>query len=172
MAKLMKKSITLLTVFASLFLSACKGNGKEVTPVAYTRFISSGTQYVYYSSDAYYEQIKVYKDEDEFNAQYGIVDIIFNFERCLGSDVLEDGYRYTLVDITDNKEDIIVSIYKTSSIYDAEKKIYLNGTALTPVRVDEDTTLLTFIYNDITSFIRTNPNGEIDETKVNTLEYK
>lgn len=152
-------------------LVACAGG---VTPVAYTRFVPEGAQYVYYSSDVYgleHGQIEVYKDEDEFNATYAVTDISFSFGRCLGADTLDDT-KYTLVDVSKKKVDLTVSINKQSEVYSADKKIYLNGEALTPTSTWEGDILLCLTYEGVTAFVRTNPNGKIDSSKVNTLEYK
>lgn len=153
-----------------LCLVAC-GNG--VTPVAYTRFVPEGDQYVYYSSDVYgleHGQIEVYKDEDAFNATYAVTDISFSFGRCLGADMLDD-CKYTLVDVS-KKVYLTVSINKGSEVYSADKKIYLNGAELTPTSTWEGDVLLSLTYEEVTAFVRTNPNGKIDNSKVNTLEYK
>ena len=151
-------------------LVACAGG---VTPVAYTRFVAEGAQYVYYSSDVYgleHGQIEVYKDEDEFNATYAVTDLSFSFGRCLGADTLDDN-KYTLVDVS-KKVYLTVSINKQSEVYSADKKIYLNGEALTPTSTWEGDILLSLTYEDLMAFVRTNPKGKIDSSKVNTLEYK
>ena len=162
--------VFVLLVSICLCLVAC---GTGVTPVAYTRFVPEGEQYVYYSSDVYgleHGQIEVYKDEDEFKATYAVTDISFSFRRCLGADTLDDN-KYTLVDVS-KKVYLTVSINKQSEVYSADKKIYLNGEALTPTSTWEGDILLCLTYEDITAFVRTNPNGKIDNSKVNTLEYK
>ena len=168
----MKRIIAFLfLVSICLCLVAC-GNG--VTPVAYTRFVPEGDQYVYYSSDVYgleHGQIEVYKDEDAFNATYAVTDLSFSFERCLGADTLED-CKYTLVDVSKKKVYLTVYINKESEIYSADKNIYLNGEVLTPTSTWEGDVLLSLTYEDVTAFVRTNPNGKIDNSKVNTLEYK
>ena len=169
-----KKIIALILgmVGVCLCFVACADIG--VTPVAYTRFAGEGEQYFYYSSDVYgleHGQIEVYKDEASFNDTYPIADLSFRFRRCLGADTLDD-YQYTLVDLSNKKVYLSVSIYKGSEIYSADKKIYLNGVALTPTSTWDSDILSVLTFENITSFVRTNPNGKMDKTKVNTIEYK
>lgn len=166
-----KLALVLMGILLCFSLSAC---GEKVTPVAYTRFAAVGSQYVYYSSDVYgleHGQIEVYKDEEEFGSNYPSVDITFKFSRCLGADTLND-VKYTLVDLSNKGVYLTVYILKSSEIYSADKKIYLNGVALVPTSTWEGDTLISFTYEGISSFARTNPNGKIDDSKVNTLEYR
>lgn len=171
----MKKLLTFLTLLTSLALTGCTNDG--VTPVAYTRFISTGTQYVFYTSYVYATtngHIQVWKDFEESERQFGSMDIMFTFSKCDGADDL-DGNRYILVDLSDKTVDFTVDILKSSDIFDVNKKIYLNGEALTPSQTDgadsESDPLYILTFTDIT-FIRTNTGGKLDGTKVNTLEYK
>ena len=171
----MKKLLTFLTLLTSLALTGCTNDG--VTPVAYTRFISSGTQYVFYTSYVYATangHIQVWKDYEESQRQFGSMDIMFTFTKCDGADDL-DGNRYILVDLSDKTVDFTVDILKSSDIFDVNKKIYLNGEALTPSQTDgadsESDPLYILTFTDIT-FTRTNTGGKLDGTKVNTLEYK
>lgn len=167
MKKILLFIISLFIVFS---LSAC---GEGVTPVAYTRFIPYGEQYVYYSSDVYgleHGQIEVLKSKEESERQFASFDLNFRFTRCLGADNIDD-YRYTLVDLSNKKVDFHVDINKNAEIYSAEKKIYLNGVALTPTDTWDGDVLLGLTFEDV-SFIRTNTNGTLDSAKTNTIEYK
>ena len=166
----MKKIISFLCLLTSLSLTSC---GESVVPVAYTRYASSGTQYVYYSSDVYgleHGQIEVYKDIDEFNSTYPIADVVFRFNRCCGADDIDE-YRYTLVDLSKKNRHFDIDIYKESDIYDANKHVYLNGEQLTPEYTYESDVLVVLTFEN-ENFIRTNPNGHLDKSKINTLEYK
>ena len=168
----MKKAVTVLLLLSSLSLFSCNV-GETIAPVAYTRFISTGTQYVYYSSDVYgleHGQIEVYKDIDEFNSTYPIADLVFRFHKCLGADDIDE-YRYTLVDLAKKARYFDVDIYKVSDVYDTNKHIYLNGNQLIPDNVYESDVLSILTFEN-SSFIRTNPNGQLDKSKTNTLEYK
>ena len=165
-----KLALFVLVIVLTLSFVACAAS---VTPVAYTRYIVSGEQYVYYSSDVYgleHGQIEVWKNKEESEMQFGIADLCFRFTKCLGADDLDD-YRYTLVDLSNKTADFKVDIYKGSDIYDENKKIYLNGEELTPVDTYNSDVLLILTFENV-NFIRTNSNGSIDNTKVNTLEYK
>ena len=171
----MKKIIyIILGIFALIFISTSLSScNMSVTAVAYTRFVSSGTDYVYYSSDAYgtvHGQIEVYKDEEEFNSTYPIADIEFRFSRCLGADVLDD-YKYTLVDLSYKPLYLIVYIYKGSERYSPDKSLYFNGKILTPSIINDNDTLLSYTYEKI-ELKRTNPKGKINNEKVNIIEYK
>ena len=171
----MRKRLRLFTLLAALILTGCQGGG--VTPVAYTRFVSSGTQYVFYTSYVYATangHIQVWKDYEESQRQFGSMDIMFTFSKCDGADDL-DGNRYILVDLSDKTVDFTVDILKSSDIFDVNKKIYLNGEALTPSQIDgadsESDPLYILTFTDI-AFTRTNVGGKLDSEKTNRLEYK
>lgn len=167
----------ILTFLSSLMLSSCSLGNEAVVPVAYTRFIASGEQYVYYTSYVYSTpngHIQVWKDYEESQTQFGITDILFTFLKCYGADDLDDN-RYILVDLSNKTVDFTVNIYKNSDVFDINKKIYLNNNALTPSQTygadNKSDPLLILTFTGIT-FVRTNENGQIDNNKVNTLEYK
>lgn len=168
----MKYMLLPISMFAML-LSSCGDLG--VVPVAYTRFVSSGTQYVYYTSYVYrtgYYHIVVWKDKAESERQFSSPDITFSFGKTCGADDVED-LRYMLVDLSYKPLDMQVNISKSAAIYSASKKIYLNGVALTPTSTygEESDPLVIWTF-DNPAFVRTNPNGQMDYTKLNTLEYK
>lgn len=172
----MKKSLLFLGTISSFLLMGCNGNGESVAPVAYTRFVSSGTQYVVYTTSMYPTangHIQVWKDEAEAEREFASMDLMFTFDKILGPDEI-DGTKYTLVDVANGKTNFTVDILKSSDIYDVDKRIYLNGEALTPTTTygnEESEPLLILTFEDV-SFIRTNSGGHIDNSKVNTLEYK
>lgn len=153
-----------LAVFA-LFTS-CQNVPGLVTPVAYTRFDGTGDQYIYYSSYKYFDQLVVWKNEAKSHEQFANPDLSFSFGECCGADNLE-GKRYTLVKLSS----CYFSVMIISEVYDSNKSIYLNGTALVPdsITTGDASTVLTF---NNPPFVRTNPGGTIDKNKVNVLEYK
>ena len=119
------KRIIYLGVLSSLMLAAC--GGESVTPVAYTRYVSSGSQYVYYSSDMYgavHSQIEVFKNEEEFKKDYGQPELEFRFYRILGKDTLNE-VDYTLVDVSSSNIEMTAYIHKDSEIYSATKGVYM-----------------------------------------------
>ena len=170
----MKKNI--LSVFALiLFAAVLTSCGLIVTPVAYTRFEATGTQYVYYSSDEYgltEGQIEVYKDENEFKDEYGIADLEFHFTDCYGKDYLGE-YWYTPVSLKNFPVELTVNIWKDSPNYSADKQIYLNGEALVPDQTDDLETIKALTFHKMEEhLIRTNYLGQLDEEAVNVIEYK
>ena len=165
-----KLALLVLIIVLAFSLVAC---GASVTAVAYTRFVTSGEEYVYYSSDVYgldHGQIEVWENKEASEEQFKVTDLCFRFTKCLGADDLDD-YRYTLVDLSNKTVDFEVDIYKGSVLYDENKKIYLNGEELTPSDTYNSDVLLILTFKNV-NFIRTNSNGSIDNTKVNTIEYK
>lgn len=170
----MKKNI--LSVFALiLFAAMLTSCGLFVTPVAYTRFDATGTQYVYYSSDEYgltKGQIEVYKDEDEFKDEYGIADLEFHFHDCYGRGEFGDTY-YTVVSLKNRPVFLTVYLWKGSPNYSVEKQIFLNGEALVPDSVNDlDETKALHFDNLEGKLIRTNNFGQLDEEAVNVIEYR
>ena len=165
------KKLSVLAVLAAsvlLFVSC----GLFVAPVAYTRFDSQTSQYVYYSSDVYgvtEGQIEVYKDAEEFNAQFGIPDLEFHFGKCMGADDV-DGTRYILVSLRRGFESDF-TVYVLNEVYSSGKHFYLNGTALVPDRIDPYDTITAYTFSKV-PFKRTNPDGMLHTDIVNVLEYK
>ncbi len=157
--------LILLVVFV-LLLSSCK---EMVTPVAYTRYDASGSEYADYTTSVYTTQLKVYESEADCIAQVTPL-LEFNFIEGCGHDDLE-GVTYALVDVTNRPVEMRVSINTESASYDSSKKIYLNNVEPSP---DGDETIGTIKYLtfDSVDFVRTNPNGHIDTSAVNVLEYK
>jgi len=166
---IMRKISLLLLIAASLFcisfLASCT---EPVTPVAYLRINTTGDQVAYYSSSAYSEQMKVYKNQAEFDDPYGVADITLQFGKCLGRDVLND-VAYGLVDLSDKP--VYMTAYVSSETYSPSKGFYLNGSAIVPDEVDTSGVLIMYSFNDL-DLIRTNPNGHIDSEAVNVLEYR
>ncbi len=160
------KKVSLYTLFALivLLLTSCS---ELVTPAAYTRFDVTGTQYVNYTSNANYNQIEVYKDEASFN-NHDFPLIAFSFGRGLGYDSTEG---YTAIDLTASNAYLTITIDKTSDGYSAMKKLYLNGSVMAPDRTTEDAYTIVMGFNTLNGFVRTNPNGHLDLSKVNVLEY-
>ena len=167
----MKKFIIgAMAILMLLILASC---GETVTPVAYTRFETTGEQFVYYSSVMALDQITVYENKAACENKEG-ADITFDFIRCLGRDELND-VPYILVDVSYDEVSMDVTVIKNSSMYDKDKDFYLNGTKLVPTQVigknDDEYNFVMFCYRDV-NFVRTNPHGHIDANKVNVIEYK
>ena len=166
----MKKSPVLITFLGIFALTSCDFG---VTPVAYTTFKNDANLYVCYSTDMYgltRSHIEVYQSKEAADEQYAIADLDFRFDRILGPDEV-DGQKYTLVDLSSSIRDIYVNVYKSSPLYSASKHIYLNDVQLTPVYTYDGDTLLSWTFEKA-NFIRTNPNGKLDYSLVNVLEYK
>lgn len=136
-------------------LTSCEDS---VTPVAYTRVDVAEGLDVEYTTNMYFKQIMVYDGEDTV--------MTFSFTRCTGHDVL-GGKDYTLVDLTDTPY-LDVFVY---GIYEDSKHFYLNGELL-EATVSADGVNAGYHIDTIDNFIRTNPNGQIDENKVNVIEYR
>lgn len=159
-----KLSVYICLVLLALLVTSCS---ELVTPVAYTRYETTGTQYAYYSADMVGNQISVYKDEAEFKSWMPIADIEFSFNECHGADDL-DGTMYTLVDVTHGKS--YLTVYINQDFYGENKRIRLNGKIQVPDKEEflDPLYVLTF---DRFPLVRTNPTGIIDPEAVNVIEY-
>ena len=163
----MKKiSVYICLVLLALLVTSCS---EFVTPVAYTRYKTTGTQYAYYSADMVGIHISVYKDEDTFKYEYGLADIEFSFNRCLGSDdTLGDGKIYTLVDVTHGTA--YLTVYINKEFYGENKKIRLNGEIIKPDKEEFLDPLYVLTFESF-PLVRTNPHGRINPEAVNVIEY-
>lgn len=163
----MKKALLVVTLILLVFLAtSCS---ELVTPVAYTRFVTHGTQHAYYSADMVGIQLAVYKSVDEFMSQFPVADIEFSFYRCLGSDTMDDENRYTLVDLSDDIT--YTTVYINKDYYSSSKSIFLNGQVCVPDSADEYDSIWALTFESL-PFVRTNPHGIIDQGAVNVLEYR
>lgn len=154
-----RTSVLICFAVLVLLLVSCS---EFVSPVAYTRYETTGSQVVFYTSHEVGTQIEVYEDASE-EAELLME---FSFTRCLGRDELED-VEYTLVDVKYHP-----SLNVTVKYYDNSKDFYLNGTKLIPDDEVCEGVYKTYFYNEITGFNRTNPNGYINPALVNVIEYK
>ena len=164
----MKKiSVYICLVLLALLVTSCS---EFVTPVAYTRFETTGTQYAVYTANAVGTHIAVYKDEAEASKDWlPCADIEFSFNECHGSDdTLGDGKRYTLVDVRHGAY-LTVLITKDSGLYSASKSIRLNGEII-PGKTEEYDACWILTFEDF-PLVRTNPHGMIDPEAVNVIEY-
>ena len=151
-------------VTCSICLAAC---GK-VVPCAWVKFNTEGT--VVYTSDMYGqtgEHIYIYETQEDLDANNYAITVKFQ-PRILGVDTV-DGVKTTTVDIGD-WHDMTVTIYKSSSYYDADKHVYLNNTQLTPTNTSNLTNLVAYTFKNV-NLVRGNPNGKINGY-VNVIEYK
>ena len=169
----MKKFIGLFILPLMFSISSCKDGG--VTAIAYVRYAPQGEEYFHYTSYMYptsHGHIVVYDNEEEAQKEYGQEAIMISFHKAMGTIDASDGYNYILSDLSERARYMQVSLYKGSELYSASKKLYLNGVELTnPSYTSDLETLISYTY-EFPNFIRTNPNGHIDESLVNTIEYK
>ncbi len=161
-----KLSVYICLVLLALLVTSCS---ELVTPVAYTRYETTGTQYAYYSADMVGVQLAVYKDEEEFNAEFPISDIEFSFFRCLGADTLDDEKKYTLVDLSDGITH--TTVYINKDYYSHSKSIFLNGQACEPDKKEEFEFFWALTFETL-PLVRTNLHGRINQEAVNVLQYK
>ncbi len=155
-------------VVLALVLTSC---GASDAPVAYTRFEPSGDQYIYFSTNPYGSQngqMSVYTSKEAcMNEETPLIE--FHFGYCLGSDLNpDDGFRYTLVDLSEKR--VWMAVYVNKSVYNQDYRIYLNDVALNGVVTDEDEFYVLHYYS--VNLTRTNPYSKIDYSRVNKLEYK
>ena len=155
-----------IAVLMLLVLASC---AEPVTPVAYTRFEATGEQFVYYSSVMAMDQIQVYENEAAFKNGDDPV-IVLSFTCCHGKDELND-VAYTTVDVSYSPVSLSATVDKKSSSYGSSKAFYLNGTKLDHYDSYDGEYSVLYFYN-VTSFVRTNTHGYIDDTKVNVIEYR
>lgn len=166
MRKILLPCLLVLSVLAFSLLTSCV---EPVTPVAYLKIATTGDQVVYYSSDAYNSQMKVYKNQVEFEKEYGIADIVFQFRRCLSRDEL-NGEIYGIVDISQKPVYMTVSV--NSDVFNPSKSFYLNGSKLVEDETDFTGDYIKIYHFDNLDLRRTNPHGKLDPDAVNVLEYR
>ena len=152
-------------VACSVVLSACG----SVVPCAWVRFESDGL--VYYTSDMYGQtgdHIYIYETQEDADAKDYAITVRFD-PRILGLDTMNDVKTQT-VDIS-KWHDMTVIIYKSKTdTYSSSKKVYLNGTALTPSTTSDLDSLVSYTFKNV-NLVRGNPNGKINGY-VNVIEYK
>ena len=165
----MKKiSVYICLILLALLVTSCS---EFVTPVAYTRYETTGTQYAVYTANAVGDHILVYKDEDESKAWMASADITFSFNECHGvDDSLGDGKKYTTVDVRHGAY-LTVYITKDSNVYGENKEIRLNGEIIKPDKEEFLDPLYVLTFESF-PLVRTNPHGRINPEAVNVIEYK
>ncbi len=163
------KFLTFLPLTATLFSCA------PVTPCAFFEYKDTNQDlYIYISPNVYSgDNLKVYKNEAEFHEEYSIAEIEFSFPKSMGRIDNEDK-SYLTIDITRKNQFIIAYVYKNGILYDEAKDFYLNGVKLVNEDKSEELEIIKpFLFNlNNSDYIRGNPNGKIDFTKINTIEYK
>ena len=162
-----KISVFFCLVLLAILVTSCS---ELVVPVAYTRYETKGTQYAVYTANAVGDHILVYKNEAELDEWLPSADITFSFNECHGADTLDDGNRYTLVDVTHGAY-LTVYIDKASGVYSAAKSIRLNGKIIVPDKTEEMDSIWVLTFEEF-PLVRTNPYGMIDPAAVNVIEYK
>ena len=90
------------------------------------------------------------------------------YPRILGKDTINDEVT-TTVDISKNYS-MQVTVSKTAFSDYETRKVYLNGIALTPTSVNDQSSLYFLNFENFT-FVRGNPNGHING-EINRIEYK
>ena len=163
----MKKiSVYICLVLLAFLVTSCAE--MLVTPVAYTRYETTGTQYAVYTANAVGDHIRVYKNEAELDEWLPSAEITFSFNECHGADTLDDGNRYTLVDVTHGA---YLTVYIDKDFYGENKKIRLNGKIQVPDKEEFLDPLYVLTFDEF-PLVRTNPYGMIDPAAVNVIEYK
>ena len=185
MKKILMLVLTILCVFS---LTGCFLRGNSVAPFAYARYELTGTQVAYHDSIMYGTNIYIFEDEtkvpDINDSKY--VDnmagyrldcdsnsmINISFKRIMGVEEV-DGKKATLVEI-EKWYYVEVLVKKSSSIYDDNKNVYLNGTKLEKKGKDDsvyDSDVIRIFHFEDCGLKRSNPNGKINGV-VNIIEYK
>ena len=165
----MKKALFFVSLILLAFVvTSCS---ELVTPVAYTRYETTGTQYAVYTANAVGDHILVYKNEAELEQWLPSADITFSFNECHGvDDSLGDGKKYTTVDVRHGAY-LTVYITKESGLYGENKRIRLNGQIILPDNTKELDAIWALTFENF-PLVRTNPHGIIDPEAVNVIEYK
>ena len=165
----MKKiSVYICLILLALLVTSCS---EFVTPVAYTRYETTGTQYAVYTANAVGDHILVYKNEAELEQWLPSADITFSFNECHGvDDSLGDGKKYTTVDVRHGAY-LTVHITKESGLYGENKRIRLNGQIIIPDNTKELDAIWALTFENF-PLVRTNPHGRINPEAVNVIEYK
>ena len=152
-----------------ILFSAC---ASSVVPCAWVRLDMDGS--VVYTSDTYAvvgAHVYFYENEDEMTADENRTNYdlsITFYPRILGKDTV-GGEKTTTVDISSDCS-MTVYINKTKEFYSENKKIYLNGSEITPKKRDDFDALLCLYFEDV-AFIRGNPNGKLNG-EVNVIQYR
>ena len=171
----MKKRLFILLIALTLIVScalaftACN----KVAPGAWVTLKNEG--YTIYTSHAYPSggyQIIFYENEADAEGDTHVSNaaICINFyPGILGADTRGD-IRTTIVDIGKKYCEMHVVINKAAFPDYETRKMFMNGTELTPSAVQDESSLYFLTYNNF-SPVRGNPNGQRNDV-VNILEYK
>ena len=186
----MKKSKIMFSVMLALCLSIlplCLAGCRSVVPVAYVHYVIQDEQFVQYTAhvSGAYPHIIVYDNEtkvpdpndyaqpaDYYRACESSCSMYFSFKRNMGKDTIAN--KDVLTCDIQSWYYMEVVIKKDSGLYSPDKKVYVNGVALTKKGSYDTVTEseYTIIYHfENFGLKRGNPNGQLNNV-VNTLEYK
>jgi len=170
---MIKRLLNYMVAFMCVLISSiCLFAGcGSVVPCAWVKLDMEG--YIAYTSYAYpgHGHILLYENEDDSKNDTYTTNYAINIEflpRILGADTV-NGIKTTIVDISSYSE-MAVYINKNKSVYDSDKKIYLNDKALTPTLTNNFDTLLCLTFDNL-ALTRGNPGGKFNEF-INVIEYK
>lgn len=181
----MKRSFGLVSLtLPALLLSSCG----SYLAFGYVRYITVDTEAIVTTSYVNLTQIYVFKDaslkpnpndyEQPFDYRMACSEqsfMEFTFSRFLGKETIED-VDYLLI-AKEKVYYVSISIKKTGETnYSSEKQIYFNGVAVT---IGGDTKNTQYDSENLRSYLlddyglkQSNPNGRINQSILNTFEYK
>ncbi len=181
----MKKTVGLLSLtLPALLLSSCG----SYLAFGYVRYITVDTEAIVTTSYVNLTQIFVFKDaslkpnpddyEQPFDYRMACSQnafMEFTFSRFLGKEAI-DGVDYLLI-AKEKVYYVTISIDKTGETnYSPDKQIYFNGVAVTIGGNTKNTqydseNLRSYLIDDY-GLKQSNPYGRIDQSILNTFEYK
>ena len=165
----MKKKFLFLSLILAVLVSIpafLTGCGTKCAWVALK--VDSG--YVYYTSYKYptsHSHIVLWESEEEAQEEYANPSMEITFYPCIMAPDTVNEEKATIVDLSQRYHDMNVVIYKDSSIYDANKSIYLNGKKLVadPSYTSDYDNLVSYMFTDYEISAGTSD-------KINYIEYK
>ena len=179
--KIIISLVLLFAIVCSTMISGCLFD--SVVPVAFVKLKTEGTQVTRYTADmaSSYPHILLFESESDIPnpdnydqpldykmACENSCMLYISFKRNMGKDTIND--EDVLVCDIDKWYDMSVYIKKSSTIYNANKDIYLNGQKLTPDYKYDGEYHVSLRFDDF-GLVRGNPNGRINNF-VNLIEYK
>ena len=159
-----------LIVGISFMFVAC---GSYV-PVAWVQFKFDEGYVVYNASDVYAfngYHVRLYENEEHGMFESPVLEIRVS-PRSMGSEdrkVNGETVKTVLVDLSQKRYAMYVTLYTNNSIYSSEKSFYLNGEKLAGNKTTHDG-FISYTFENF-GLIEGNPNAHMNEI-VNIFEYK
>lgn len=161
-----KRGILLSLVLAVIVVLPVMFVGCGTTAGAWVALKSEG--YVVYTSYKYptsHSHIVLWESKEKAQESFATPSLEITFYPGILAPDEVNGEKTTVVDLSGRYHDMQVYVDKSSSIYDANKSIYLNGKKLTPTYTNDLDNLLSLMFENFEISKGTSDN-------INYIEYK